>query len=241
MINLEALEESTEVTKVEPVDAIFTELGNNTYDYKDLISELVDNSIAAKRRNVRLKVDIEIFIDDDNSPVRFIIRDNASGISKERLGVAITPAGVQSTESLNEHGLGMKQAVASLGTLEYLAMRTTSEKRARVVREFRFGDLDNYFCDDFPYDAGTEISMAEVAVPEKLFRSMLSRIHCLEVRWRGQSASMPQNPVNHAGKDEIVLGCWRWRRRMENTGGAVQRCAILAGESPARGIVGSPR
>jgi len=30
-------------------------------------------------------------------------------------------------------------------------------------------------------------------------------------------------------------------RHMGNIGGAVQRCAILAGESPARGIVGSPR
>jgi len=85
------------------------------------------------------------------------------------------------------------------------------------------------------YSRMTVFQMAEVAVPEKLFRSLLSRIHrlgrafmraptlacerCrgnsmaenqgqllsdngkpggLELRWRGQSASMPQNPLNRA-------------------------------------------
>ena len=40
----------------------------------------------------------------------------------------------------------------------------------------------------------------------------------LEVIWRGQSMSMPQNPVNHAGKAQFVGKCRRWRRHMENIG-----------------------
>ena len=48
MINLEAGAHSVgEPVHVEPSNNIFTELGNNTYDYKDLLSELIDNSLAA--------------------------------------------------------------------------------------------------------------------------------------------------------------------------------------------------
>ncbi|GJG92701.1 hypothetical protein C4097_03765 [Clostridioides difficile] len=36
------------VIKIEPSDNLFRELGNNTYDFVDLISEFIDNSIAAK-------------------------------------------------------------------------------------------------------------------------------------------------------------------------------------------------
>jgi len=34
----------------------------------------------------------------------------------------------------------------------------------------------------------------------------------LEVRWRGQSASAPPNPVNRAGKAVLVVEYQRWRR-----------------------------
>ena len=44
---------------VPPSDNIFRELGNNTYDFKDLLSELIDNSIAARPLDPRLKIQIE--------------------------------------------------------------------------------------------------------------------------------------------------------------------------------------
>jgi len=102
----------------------------------------------------------------------------------------------------------------------------------------------------------TVFRMAEVTVPERLIRSMLSRIHrlgraCawastlslwktgieskvgshagglsldngktpgLEVTRKGQSASMPQNPVNRAEKDILVVQYRRWKRQMEDIG-----------------------
>jgi hypothetical protein len=60
MIDFARLVPSTHKIEVHASDNIFKELGYNTYDYKDLLSELIDNSIAAKRENELLKVNIYI-------------------------------------------------------------------------------------------------------------------------------------------------------------------------------------
>ena len=123
---------------VEPSNNIFAELGNNTYDFKDLLSELVDNSLAARLSGEVLHVRISILVDKEQSPKRFIIEDDASGIPVDRIGLAISPAGMQTVGSLNEHGLGMKQAVASLGKLESFITKTADREKAIAVTEFRF-------------------------------------------------------------------------------------------------------
>jgi Histidine kinase-, DNA gyrase B-, and HSP90-like ATPase len=158
MINLENLTPSNESVSVIPSDNIFIELGRNTYDYKDLLSELIDNSIAGRRPNIDLVVTIDIYIAHNYKPVEFVIKDNAKGIAKEILGKAISPAGLQSQNSLNEHGMGMKQAVAGLGGLNYLATKTENESKARVIRAFKFGEIET-FETDFDSDSGTEISI----------------------------------------------------------------------------------
>ena len=80
---------------VKPADRLFDELGNNTYDYKDLLSELIDNSVAARMPGEVLHVKIQIAVDGDMRPVTFVISDDGSGIPEERIGAAITPAGLQ--------------------------------------------------------------------------------------------------------------------------------------------------
>lgn len=142
-------------TNVEPSNRIFEELGNNTYDFKDLLSELIDNSIAARVEDRLLKIEIKILVDDNNSPIKFIIKDNASGISDEDLPIAISPAAKKTENSLNEHGLGMKQAVASLGVLESLITKTSEEDYPKKITEFRFGEIDVYETNEIEFEEGS--------------------------------------------------------------------------------------
>ena len=161
MINVDKLQPIKEKVLVEPSDNIFHELGNNTYDLKDLISEFIDNSISAKRPDIRLNITIEFWVDNKNNCDTIVVKDNALGIPQNRLGIALSPAAVQSTNSLNEHGLGMKQAIAGLGKLKYLATKISTEHKARVIRELKYGQLDCYLS-DFNDISGTEICINEI-------------------------------------------------------------------------------
>jgi histidine kinase/DNA gyrase B/HSP90-like ATPase len=160
MIDLLQKQRHDEVVIV-PSDNLWDELGRNTYDYKDLISELIDNSIAAQRQGSRLTIQIDIFTDEAGKPTDFVIRDDATGIQPTQFGQAISPAGMQSKDSLNEHGLGMKQAVAALGKLKYLATKIDTEGKARLVEDFRFGGLPIYTV-PFPAQSGTEIAVTNL-------------------------------------------------------------------------------
>lgn len=161
MIDTAALVKSQTKTEVPPSDKIFDELGKNTYDYKDVVSELIDNAVAARRPNQPIEVIVSLFLDAKGIPIRFQIWDNGIGIAEDRLGLAISPAALQSSNSLNEHGIGMKQAIASLGRLEYLATKTEGEKVARVVLKFSFGKIDTYNC-NVDFQSGTEISVVDL-------------------------------------------------------------------------------
>jgi len=117
MIDVANAKPSNFTIKIPPSNNIWSALGNNTYDFVDLISELVDNAVAAKVPGALLNVKIQVGASDDRQKTYFVIGDDASGIPREKLGEAISPASIQTRGTLNEHGLGMKQAIASLGEL----------------------------------------------------------------------------------------------------------------------------
>lgn len=50
MIDISTATKIQTTIEVIPSDALFDELGKNSYDYKDLLSELIDNSIAAREK-----------------------------------------------------------------------------------------------------------------------------------------------------------------------------------------------
>jgi hypothetical protein len=194
MIKIDNLIESDIRTEVKPSNMIFTELGKNTYNYNDLISELIDNSLAARRSDRRLFIRINIYTDDSGKPVEFNIIDNANGIEQEKLGLAITPAGQQSSSSLNEHGLGMKQAVAAIGKLNYLATKVRGEENARVVREFTFGNIKTYFS-PFEFDSGTEISVIDIKPIVICTSSVITRTLKPYLGARYRRFLKPDNPI----------------------------------------------
>jgi len=141
MISLDKAKPSTLQVEIRPSNNIWAALGNNTYDFVDLISELIDNCVAAKVPGVHLNVCIEIGVSEDRHQTFFVITDNASGIARNMLGDAISPAAIQTKGSLNEHGLGMKQAIASLGDLAYLATRTDQDDEAVLIEKFQWENI----------------------------------------------------------------------------------------------------
>ncbi|WP_083600070.1 ATP-binding protein [Exiguobacterium sp. AT1b] len=171
--------------KVEPSNDIFKELGNNNYDFIELISELIDNSIAAKVEDELLKVEIEIGISDNSQESYLVIKDNGMGIKTENLGRAITPAGYSGGKTLNEHGLGMKQAVASLGTLKYLLTRSIDESYTNHISEFAFGEV-SLFQIDYDWEHGTEICVTGLngIVPTKQQKYTMYVVPYLGAKYR---------------------------------------------------------
>lgn len=108
-----------------------------------------------------MHVTIVIEVDDDMTPLTFTISDDGSGIPDEKIGQAISPAAMQTRGSLNEHGLGMKQAVAALGTLKSLVTKTSGRRQAIRVPQFKFGEIEADEI-DFSRPHGTEIKVGNL-------------------------------------------------------------------------------
>lgn len=126
---------------VSPDDRLFEELGNNTYSIEDLLSELIDNSLSAKMDDI-VTIELSLFFDKGKCLSTFIIKDNGSGIPFDKLGTVVSPAASITSNPLNEHGLGLKQAVASMGKLDYLATKTDSAEYTSVIHKFGWGEID---------------------------------------------------------------------------------------------------
>lgn len=179
MIDITKLEKSEEPINVIPSDNLFKELGKNTYTYRDKISELIDNSIAARFSDKILKIKILVYYkmtEAGRKAVRFIIKDNARGIKQEIFGEAISPAAKQTKNSLNEHGMGMKQAISGLGKLKYLVTKIREEAKARAVLEFKFGNIDYYYTDEFKQEHGTEICIEDLEVDVTVNASTITQV-----------------------------------------------------------------
>ena len=102
-----------------------------------------------------------------------------------KLGESISPAAVQNRGSLNEHGLGMKQAVASLGRLEYLATKTKDDKEAIIVKEFRYGKIEPKLI-SVPWTHGTELKIGRLRPIVPMAQTYYSRdvVKHLNARYR---------------------------------------------------------
>ena len=174
------------IIKITPSDNLFKELGNNTYDFVDLISEFIDNSIAAKKDDEILKVEIEIGLSKfDEQKSYFKIMDNARGIKRENIGLALSPGGTSGGNTLNEHGLGMKQAIAALGKLEYLITKTEEDTHAVKINELRFGEIDAEIIDaNFSHGTHIKVNNINSIVPTNTQKYTKNVNYVLGARYR---------------------------------------------------------
>lgn len=148
---------------VEPDNRLFQELGKSNYDELDSISELIDNSLAAKVDGKRINIDITIeFSEKENKAISLTIKDDGQGIKRSLLSKALSPAAIAGDSKMNEHGFGLKQAVASLGKFLYLKTKTSDIDYEMCVEELKFGKVQVKKNKNIKYKSGTEIRIEEI-------------------------------------------------------------------------------
>jgi hypothetical protein len=96
-------------------EGIFRGLAKQNMIFHQCIGELIDNSIAAKRENEKFRVDVIFNKKDASDSVEIYIADNSKGMPLEIFMKALQLGESATTEDrLNEHGFGMKNALATL-------------------------------------------------------------------------------------------------------------------------------
>jgi len=95
-------------------EGIFRGLAKQNMLFHQCISELIDNAIAAKRDDQKFKVEV-IFNRQGDDFVDVYVADNCRGMPLEVFKRALQLGESATTDSrLNEHGFGMKNALATL-------------------------------------------------------------------------------------------------------------------------------
>lgn len=92
------------------------------YGFNTAIYELIDNSFAANANNVV----VTIQTNSDNDVVAIVVEDDGKGLGSSEVGQAFAP-GTKKGDGINEHGVGMKAAIAHFGELDECWSKTTSE------------------------------------------------------------------------------------------------------------------
>lgn len=106
----------TKTVTLEVTPGLFRGLASQNMLFHQCIGELVDNSIAVSSEDAQFRVDI-IFDRDskDNNFVDVWVADNTAGMNFSMLKRALQPGAPPATGNrLNEHGFGLKNALATL-------------------------------------------------------------------------------------------------------------------------------
>ena len=128
----------------------FAGISGNFKDFGQTLCELIDNPISNFRAH-GIHGRVEIVLEEQGDHVDVMVRDNGTGI--ENMDAALTIAARSCAEStLNEHGMGLKHALASInaGENQHWSIQTrTAEDVAN----------DRYQRAEGPYDIHMPVSM----------------------------------------------------------------------------------
>jgi hypothetical protein len=104
-------------------NGVFQGLAKQNLLFHQCLIELVDNSIAASIEGTEFLIDVQMIqSEDDSEIINLYIGDNGKGMSSEVLKNALQLGQSATTTSrLNEHGFGLKNALATLtsGTRDF--------------------------------------------------------------------------------------------------------------------------
>lgn len=172
---------------VTPSNELFSQLENNQSSFGHLLSELIDNSVSAMEGD-ECNILIEVngpWTDGsgksagklNRAKAKLIISDDSSGIPLNILADALAPANLanhRGSNSLNEHGIGLKTAIVSLGSQKSkdgeiigvsLITKTKDMPKALLIDKLCFGKIDVQEIDAgkyFPKGHGTRIEITNL-------------------------------------------------------------------------------
>lgn len=97
-------------------EGIFQGLSKQNMLFHQCVAELIDNGIAAQTPDRRFRIDIIIMpIPNNDAEIDLYVADNCCGMNLEMLSKALQLGVSASTQDrLNEHGFGLKNALATL-------------------------------------------------------------------------------------------------------------------------------
>ena len=151
-------------------EGIFRGLAKQNMLFHQCLAELIDNAIAAQNPETKFRIDVILSpVDGQDDLVDLYVADNGMGMNVSHLGNALQ-LGESATVSsrLNEHGFGLKNALATLsggnGTwklwtrTEFVGPTISSEGPFKA--EMTIEDDDVFPTEDFlPTDAATVIKV----------------------------------------------------------------------------------
>lgn len=163
---------------------LFKGLANQNMLFHQCICELIDNSIAQKREGVKFRVDI-IFVKKPNSlNYNLYVVDNSKGMSFDILKKAMQPGesiAENGDNRLNEHGFGLKHALATLakttGTWKIYTKDLVTDKISSVSSPFAHTmtvEDDDQF-PDLPYQINDVSTIVHAEVTLKYIQSVQGR------------------------------------------------------------------
>ena len=128
----------------------FAGISGNFKDFGQTLCELIDNPISNFRAHKR-RGRVEIVLEEQGDYVDVMVRDNGTGI--ENMDAALTIAARSCAEStLNEHGMGLKHALASINAGEDQRWSIQTRTAEDVAN-------DRYQRAEGPYDIHMPVSM----------------------------------------------------------------------------------
>jgi HSP90 family molecular chaperone len=149
-----------------PDTNLYGRLGKVGYSLRDAISELVDNSIDARNKEKKLRINVDL----DEFSKEVSIKDNGSGMTKEEARDAIILGKSTKKGKLGFFGLGLKTAALSLGNILTIKTKQKNSNEEYLIEFDRneFERLNNWelsvksYPSNDDFTNGTEIIISDL-------------------------------------------------------------------------------